>query len=147
MTHARCGPAEAVLSSAVIVLLAAGCGQRRADYSQVDLAQVSGVVTLDGQPLAGVTVVFEAEDRTFSSGVTDGSGRYRLRYNSEQSGATKGHKTVRITRRPSGELGAATEESPPVAEEIPSRYNTRSELTAVIDVDRHTCDFALTSQP
>ena len=42
------------------LLLSAGCGGSiEADYSKLDLVDVSGTVTLDGQPLSGATVVFE----------------------------------------------------------------------------------------
>ena len=40
------------------LLLSAGCGGSiEADYSKLDLVDVSGTVTLDGQPLSGATVV------------------------------------------------------------------------------------------
>ena len=56
-------------------LLLAGCSHPLAtDYSKLGLVDVSGRVTLDGDPLAGATVLFEADDQTYSYGRTDASG-------------------------------------------------------------------------
>ena len=67
-------------SVAVLILIhCGGCG------SEFDVAPVSGVVTLDGQPLQGATVVFapsgNRENRNpgpFSTGTTDANGKYEL---------------------------------------------------------------------
>jgi len=142
------------LACLCILTIAAGCsGRRRADYSELNLADVRGTVRLDGQPLPDARVVFEADDTTFSYATTDSSGRYRLMYNSEQSGVKPGRKTVRITMLPSGEEegGERIEEAGEVltvgAESIPSRYNSRSKLTVQIESGNHTFDFDLTSSP
>jgi len=143
-----------LLVSVCILAIAAGCSnRRRADYRDLDLADVRGTVTLDGRPLAGARVIFEADDKTFSYATTDSSGRYRLMYNSEQSGVKPGPKTVRITWLPSGgdegsegleESGEALTARP---EPVPARYNRRSELAVQVDADSHTFDFDLRTSP
>lgn len=132
----------------------AGCPERRrADYSSLGLVDVSGRVTLDGQPLAGASVCFEAEDRTFSQGQTDTAGRYRLMYNSEQAGVTPGRKTIRIRTAVAtvGEAAAPTEDHPaapaPPRERLPACYNTASTLHVEVTPARRTFDFPLQSRP
>ena len=62
------------LGTAAIVTLAllAGCS------SNSDYAVVSGVVTLDGTPLAGAGINFKPKVGAIASDVTDAEGRYRL---------------------------------------------------------------------
>lgn len=134
------------LSFAVLV---SGCGGPLAtDYSGLGLVEVSGTVTLDGDALPGATVIFEADDQTYSYGTTDGAGRYELMFNSEKSGVLPGPKIVRITMGPVGEESDIEpdegEDSPaPPPMEIPARYNTRSELTADVSAERRRFDFDL----
>jgi len=49
-------------------LFSGGCTDgRRADYSQLQLVEVSGQVSLDGQSLVQATIIFETDDRDFSN--------------------------------------------------------------------------------
>lgn len=57
---------------AMVILAATGCGGP-------PRATVRGTVTLDGKPLPGGTVVFEADGRSFT-GAIGGDGRYELRH-------------------------------------------------------------------
>lgn len=137
------------------LLLSAGCGGSiNADYSKLDLVEVSGTVTLDGQPLSGATVAFEAPDRTFSSGVTDASGHYTLMFNTEKSGCLTGQKTVRIkfvtdSETPEGETETEGAEKSPAAsgQKVPEQYNQKSTLTATVDADHTSFNFDLKSKP
>lgn len=137
------------------LLLSAGCGGSiEADYSKLDLVDVFGTVTLDGQPLSGATVVFEAPDRTFSSGVTDASGHYSLMFNTEKSGCLTGQKTVRIrfvtdSETPEGEVETeGTQESPAASgQKIPEQYNSKSTLSATVNADQTSFNFDLKSKP
>ena len=142
-------------SGTVLVCAAAflcGCSDPLAtDYSGLGLVEVSGTVTLDGDPLPGATVIFEADDQTYSFGRTDASGRYELMFNSEKSGVIPGRKIVRITMGPVGEEADAGEPDegedspalPGVA--IPARYNAQSELTADVSAEHNEFDFDLLS--
>jgi hypothetical protein len=145
--------AVVVLSLAALMLCPSCTDRRRMDYSQLQLVDVSGVVTLDGQPLGHATVIFQADDGTFSLGQTDAAGRYHLQYNSEQAGVPPGRKTVRISTHPGAytESAAPTEESPASGparlERVPARYNARSELAVVVESHTRTFDFPLVSRP
>ncbi len=79
-----------------------------------ELGDVSGVVTLDGQPLAGAIVVFRPTKNEFpinegrsirvrsSKGMTDTEGRYFLAYDEDVAGAVVGEHVVQISKREGG---------------------------------------------
>jgi hypothetical protein len=137
-----------------------GCGDTGADYSKVELLSVGGKVTLDGQPLAGAVVTFDAPDGQFAYGLTDAGGAYSLQLDSQKSGCTPGPKTVRIStarkiiglNAAEGEGAAEVGEANPeaskgaVAEKVPPRYNAKSELKADVSASQKTFDFALQSK-
>jgi len=142
----------ATVGLTAVPLVLFGCTSRpRVDYGQLNLVEVGGVVTLDGRPLPKATIIFEADDRTFSLGKTDAAGRYQLWYNSEKSGVSPGRKIVRISTWPGAftEAAAPTEEAraaPGSSQElVPVRYNTRSELTVVVESGTHSFPFDLRS--
>src|SRR5262249_24396048 len=84
---------------AAVALVAAGCGK-----GENETASVSGRVTLNGQPVAKVAVMFQpiAPEGNLnpgpgSYGVTDSDGRYTLKLiGKETSGAVVGKHKVRI---------------------------------------------------
>ena len=144
-----------ILAAAILSLLPCGCnGPPRPDYSSLNLCDARGRVTLDGEPLAGALVLFEAQDLSFSYARTDDDGCYQLMFNSEKAGVSKGFKTVRIwsSRGIPGldEAAGVEEEEDPDAqpkqpERVPARYNIRSELTVTVEGDSQTFDFNLES--
>ncbi|WP_299459677.1 carboxypeptidase-like regulatory domain-containing protein [uncultured Gimesia sp.] len=144
-----------VLFTVGLLALFSGCGGSiNADYSQLDLVDVSGTVTLDGQPLPGAMVTFEAKDGTFSSGVTDESGRFNLMFNTEKSGCLTGDKTVRI--KVGGDLENPDEETEGESEAgrqagsqivIPAQYNKKSTLEVTVDANHRSFEFDLKSKP
>ncbi len=73
----------------------------------IPMGQVDGIVRLDGAPLADAMVTFIPEDRKLpqSTGFTDSEGRFQLRCNNGQLGATVGnHRVIAIdaARAPAG---------------------------------------------
>ncbi len=132
----------------------AGC-ESPTDYSSLELVDVTGKVTMDGQPLAGATVRFEGPPNRFADGMTDAAGQYRLMYDSNQPGCMPGEKVVRIVQ---GSLGEGSdegggEEGPdgrvvaPAAQSVPAAYNSQSTLKANVAASDTTFDFDLKSQP
>jgi hypothetical protein len=141
-------------AAAIWLVALAGCGERQTDYSELNLVDVTGRVTMDGQPLAGVSVRFEGPPSRFASGQTDAAGQYRLMYDSNQAGCTPGEKTVRIVAGSAegGEESAPVEGPdgqvlPPASQQIPSQYNSDSKLTANVSPTSRTFDFDLKSKP
>ncbi|MGQ0635676.1 MAG: carboxypeptidase regulatory-like domain-containing protein [Planctomycetaceae bacterium] len=133
-------PNLAALLAAVITIAAAGC-------SDSGLVSVEGTVTLDGQPLSGCEVIFSPEHGRPSSGKTDASGRYQLRYTADALGSLPGKHTVSISTFRAPDLDAddpqLREGSP---ERIPAKYNHKSTLSADVQSGRGQAhDFALDS--
>lgn len=122
-----------------LMLGAIGCG-----YDGPELANVHGVVKLDGTPLEGATVNFYPEKGRPSMGTTNANGEFELKYTSEEHGATLGKHTVRITT-----YEEFLDEQDNVAkkpERIPTKYNSKSTLTReVISGDNPPFDFDLDS--
>jgi hypothetical protein len=116
----------------VVLLLCIGCGPGEGRVP------VSGVVTLDGQPLSGVHVMFDQPEldpkkNTGYTGVTDEQGRFELQAAvGEGSGAPPGKYRVSlttavadptapvVTRRTSS--GFYSDEPPVPPERIPPAY-------------------------
>lgn len=119
-----------------VALLIAGCG------GPTNVGVVTGVVTLDGQPLEEARVTFQPREGSPSAGTTDASGRYELRYTRSVKGAAVGEHEVSISTFRAGNPSA----EPPVErqpERVAARYNRRTELKAVVRPGRNQVDFAL----
>ena len=103
------------------------------------LGQVTGVVTLDGAPLSGVTVTFvpfeqkfdEKIDISASMGMTDTVGRYELSYVKDVEGAFIGKHSVRI-------IGFMPNGKP-----LPDFYNTKTTLLREVKSGNNKIDFQL----
>jgi len=125
--------------------LAAGCGAKPA----YDLAPVSGIVTLDGQPVPGASVGFQPQGKVTNPGPgsvakCDTSGRYELKTIRNEPGAVIGPHAVRIH---SPKTISAGDSGPPQRELFPIRYNLQTELTFTVPEDgTSTADFKLTTK-
>lgn len=133
---------------AAAIVATAGCdGTRKTDYSKLDLLEVTGKVTLDGEPKAGLEVVFEAQDKTFSVGKTREDGRYRLSFNSDKFGCKPGPKVVKINWSSGGERNdREMETDAPKGPPIQDRFHRKSELTAVVEPGKTVFDFEVKSK-
>jgi hypothetical protein len=128
---------------ALICVALAGCSNRRSD-----LAEVSGVVTLDDKALPRATVVFQPDSAGPASyGLTDEQGRYKMMYDTAISGAVVGNHTVKIStfQEKNNDVKPPLPAAPEV---LPAQYNIRSELRAVVKPSTsNQIDFPLTSRP
>jgi hypothetical protein len=124
-----------------------GCGSHkpRTDYRQLDLVNVSGRVTLDGRPLAAAEIAAEAPNGSFSRGITDEHGRYRLWFDTRRTGVTKGPKVVRILATPRADDEADPGDPPAQRDALPACYNTASTLRIDVTHDSSSVDFNLHS--
>jgi hypothetical protein len=136
------------LLSLAAVMCAVGCETSpRTRYESQTWHNVSGTVTLDGQPLAGALVRFVGKDRIPSSGVTDAGGVYHLQFDTLQSGITGGAKQVEIrTRFRSEETDSQEGTAAEPVERLPAKYNEESTLTASVSATSTRFDFDLTSE-
>ncbi|QDU60693.1 hypothetical protein Pan216_15420 [Planctomycetes bacterium Pan216] len=122
----------------------AGCGSEEGP----DLGTVTGIVTLDGQPLDNATIWFmPVEGNRRSIGKTDGSGQYKLFYTRDRAGAELGAHKVSITSEFDTPVNEATgEPAHSRPEMLPARYHEQTELTADVDKGSNTFNFDLTSK-
>lgn len=145
--------AARVIVAAFTCLAAAGGCKPAANRPAT--APVSGVVTLQGSPVAGATVSFQAADGTRSAvAITDAAGRYELTTFVRGDGAVPGDYTVTITKITQEAVGTPTGEKyePPTGpipepkNELPQKYATagKSGLKATVASGKNTADFELT---
>lgn len=127
----------------LMCLCAVGCSDQPSD--QPDLGTVTGTVTIDEKPLAGVMLVFSPEKGRSSMGTTDDAGKYELIYVGDTKGAKIGKHKISITTAQTdsseeeGGAGAAFKET------VPAQYNTKSTLTEEVTSGDNVFDFQLTS--
>jgi len=133
----------------VAAVAALGCGRQ--------FAPVSGKVTMNGEPVAGATVVFQPiakegaiEAGPGSVGTTNEKGEYTLTADTGQNGAVVGKHRVMISSlgvKPGAE-GGDQRGGPPLEDRIPGRYNADTSLTFdVPDGGTNKADFPLTTTP
>lgn len=133
-----------------------GCGSSN---DRPELGQVTGTVTLDGEPLAGIAVVFSPDNGRPARGKTDELGRYKLTYIGQTAGAKIGHHRVEIAPQEEGEdeeelqaanAGEETSSAKPQPKprkiKVPARYNVQSELEADVQPGQNVFDFPLVSK-
>jgi hypothetical protein len=138
---------------ALLILLAAsafqlaGCGS-----SGPELADVTGKITLDGEPLPKVGVVFRpvGEGRSPAYGGTNKEGVYTLLFSRDSRGAMPGDYEVdlEVTRYSKSEIeqmkAEGNEPPPPVT--LPKKYRQPGALKASVKPGPNTIDFALESK-
>ncbi|MBL4886137.1 MAG: carboxypeptidase regulatory-like domain-containing protein [Planctomycetaceae bacterium] len=122
----------------------AGCSGTGAQLP--DLVEVTGTVSLDGEPLEKAQVTFEPQKASeegwgrSSSAYTDAAGHFILQYKQNISGATPGLHHVIISKREGDDPAT----SPEV---LPVQYNESTTLTAdVTQAGPNEFTFDLTSK-
>lgn len=146
------------LAVGVTVAMLAGCGGAPTDLPE--LGQVSGVVTLDGNPLEGATVTFlpQTGSGNASRAATAADGSYELVYSGMNVGAVIGNHRITIVLGEEGQpeipegvdLDNLSEEQAnqylSTGPSLPVRYNDETELVAEISAGPNTVNFELTSE-
>lgn len=138
------------LATVFVILALAGCGGK----SEPSHTGVSGLVTLDGQPLSGAEVTFIPIGQTQGIGAqarTGLDGRYQLVDRRGTSGTAPGSYKVIISKRimPDGSGLPVDDQTPPIEsparESLPPNYSdgTRTELHATVPEQGGTVDFPL----
>jgi hypothetical protein len=125
---------------ALTAIVAIGCSEKK-----FEIAPVSGTVMLNEEPLADATVTFvptsepgadTAEVGPPSSAQTDGEGHFVLKTRDGKNGAVVGKHKVRITTLV--DEGATDNDQMDyrnMREQLPPKYNTKSELTFDVPSD------------
>ncbi|MEZ6069960.1 MAG: carboxypeptidase-like regulatory domain-containing protein [Pirellulales bacterium] len=132
-------------AATLMLLLALGCG------SGEPLGQVSGVVTLAGEPVTNGSVVFENRELGISVRANlDDQGRYHVR-TYDQDGLPPGDYQVAVTSTRTGSgaspfVGDPADQQPTdTGPAIPEKYFkiATSDLSAHVDAGPNTIDFPL----
>jgi len=131
---------------ALLLLLSSFTGCMGSDGEPIpDLAEVTGIVTLDGTPLGNAKIIFEPQQirekgrARASNATTAADGSYTLEYNADASGATPGKHTVMIIKLSDNPDEAGKQL-------IPAKYNDKTELTADVTAGDNTVNFDLKSK-
>lgn len=122
-----------------------GCG-RRSD--RPDLGTVIGTVFMDEKPLPDVWVMFNPTGggRT-SMARTNKEGKYEMLYLDGVKGANLGsHNVVIVTYNEDEIEELKVNSGKPVKEPIPSKYNSKTTLTASVKGGENVIDFRLDSK-
>ena len=124
---------------AFAIFVAHGC------QSEVELGDVRGKVTMDGEPLPNATIRFIPTGGGRSAlGRTNAEGEYQMQYSATASGALVGPVRVEITVAEEVEdRRGHTYMSP---ELVPEKYNVKSELSAEITRGNNLHNFDLQSK-
>jgi len=143
-----------ILLSFCLLLPFTGCSNVETSaaqaYKAAGVAEVTGKITFDGQPLADAQIQFsdnESLGSSFCYGVTDASGNYRMNVDSRRTGSLPGSKVVRIwtTLRGSG-ISELMQGEYRDKEIIPVEYNRGSTQKITVEPNkRQTFDFDLKS--
>ncbi len=143
------------LGMSALLLHLTGCG---GPSDQPDLGQVTGTITLDGDPLPRTSVMFQPENGRPATGITDEEGHYELTYIRETKGTKIGKNLVQIggieesedeedavAFDADGEPITQASAQPIIKPKIPVKYNLRSELEVDVQPGENTFDFDLES--
>ncbi|MEY3457735.1 MAG: hypothetical protein RL215_892 [Planctomycetota bacterium] len=109
----------------------AGCG----NSDMPELGDVSGHVTLDGKPVAGINVLFTPEKGRPAGGVTDAEGFYELKYLEGYGGCKVGPTTVTFDWEPGVQPTA----------NVPAKYMSEG-FNVEVKPGSNTVDFPMTSK-
>jgi hypothetical protein len=130
-----------------------GCILTLAGCSESGHVPVSGVVTLNGKPLAGALVSFQLivatedplKETPRATGRTNERGAYTLKPPPGNNGAIPGKYKVVIALTDAGQ-GAGPGEPVRPFTQLPDRYNAKSDLTCEVPPrGKSDADFPLTS--
>ncbi|QDV66796.1 hypothetical protein Poly24_04840 [Rosistilla carotiformis] len=109
-----------------------------------ETGQVEGIVTMDGAPLANVSIIFQPQDdpnARASMGVSDEQGHYSLSYHTDKQGALIGSHKVSVTTPTD-----APDPSGQAKEPIPAKYNSKTELVVEVTAGSNDILLELTSK-
>lgn len=145
------------LAFALTVSIACFSGCSPSD--QPELGQVTGKVTMNGEPLTGIDVVFQPDSGRPARGKTNDMGEYKLIYIRDTLGAKIGNNRVEIAPVEGGEeedeVQADDVDSLPQTKRklvkaskprVPARYNLESELKREVKAGKNVFDFELESK-
>ncbi|MEM8944023.1 MAG: hypothetical protein AAGD11_02490 [Planctomycetota bacterium] len=121
---------RAILVAFAALCVCVGCS----NGDRPPIGQVTGVVTVDGKPMAGLGILFSQKGFRSSSGFTNERGEYELKYVKDTMGAAVGSHKVRIEY-------ISQEGAGPRRGRIPAQYNRNTELTVEVEPGNNEFNF------
>ena len=123
------------LCYALLLLVAIGCDDGP------PLGKVSGVISLEGQPIETATITFTHVKGRTAFARTDADGFYELNFSDGRAGAMLGENAISIEtgRAGSDEQGNFVE----YPETLPPKYNVESEITRTVEPGEQVFNFDL----
>ncbi|WP_437229479.1 carboxypeptidase-like regulatory domain-containing protein [Planctomicrobium sp. SH661] len=129
-------PGKGILT-AILFLGLAGCQKET-----IPLGEVSGRVTLDGQPVPNAFITFTPDlAGRPSTSRSNADGEYELRYNATRKGALLGSHQVRAS------TGDLTPDDKVIPEIIPARYHKLGSIAVVVEKGKNVIDLDLMTLP
>lgn len=123
----------------------AGCNDGPGDMP--DVGAVTGLVTLDGEPVEGANILFyPVEGGRSSTAISDAGGAYALIYKGSTLGAKVGEHQISLSTVQEESGTAGDPDYQPAREEvIPEKYRADSELRFTVEPGENTFDISLES--
>ena len=121
---------------AFLLLVAMGC------EDGPPLGKVSGVLSLEGEPIEKATITFTHVNGRTAFARTDADGFYELNFSDGRAGAMLGENAISMEtgRAGSDEQGNFVE----YPETLPPKYNVESEITRTVEPGEQVFNFELT---
>lgn len=132
---------QAQMYALLTVLVLSGCAGEPDNAKWRGEPEVSGVVKLDGIPLAGATVSFHQGTGSPLVATTDHDGKYALDLTGIE-GSALGKYSVRIRRSSKSDVEGSSE----IVEDVPAKYNEQTELVRDIFDGAISIDFNLITE-
>jgi hypothetical protein len=132
---------QAQVYALLTVLVLSGCAGEPDNAKWRGELEVSGVVKLDGIPLAGATVSFHQATGSPLVATTDQDGNYSLDL-TEIEGSALGKYSVRIRRSSKLDVEGSSE----MVEDVPEKFNEQTELVRDIFDGAISIDFNLITE-
>lgn len=110
-----------------------------------ELSFLAGTVTLDGSPLSDARIVFQPSGKDASPSVseTGPDGSFELKFNRDRKGVIAGTHQIRVTT--SRVITDANGRETEIVERVPSKYNSKTELTYDVKPGNNQFDIKLES--
>ncbi len=132
---------KTALMLTIMFQISSACSAKPDD--RPELGAVTGIVTLDGNPLEGVLVQFSPSEGRGSQSLTDAEGKYELTYVYPVMGAKVGQHKVTIQPPAADD---SDPEAPEVKEIVPAKYRKDSILTAEVKAGGNEINYELKSE-
>ena len=131
-----------ILTSLFVLAFLSGC-----QNNEVEIGQVTGVVTLDGRPIENAVVYFYPDAGGRSSiGITNAEGAYELTYRGDVKGAKIGTHSVSLTTSTEDVIGENGKIKKGAPERFPPEYSREGTVKREVNAGDNQINFDVLSK-